>query len=242
MTEPGTEADEPVTGLPVTSARGLRRFAALCVGCLLSAAVLGLAIHGRLPGVDARLHAFALSHRGGWNLAFARAVTHLGSTRVIWPVVFVAALIFPRQTGSRRVLPTLAVAATGGAAVGAGLLLNHVLARPRPPVADWAAPAGGPSYPSGHTTAATIGAGLLAWAVCRHLQHRRGREAIWVVAVLWAASVGCSRAWLGVHWPLDVLGGWLFGTGWLSGVAAVLLWAGRSAAETIEEPAGRTVG
>jgi undecaprenyl-diphosphatase len=33
--------------------------------------------------------------------------------------------------------------------------------------------------------------------------------------------VGLTRALLGVHWPLDVVGGWLLGAGWLCGMAAV---------------------
>ncbi|MCF4137166.1 phosphatase PAP2 family protein [Streptomyces sp. Tue 6430] len=67
------------------------------------------------------------------------------------------------------------------------------------------------AYPSGHALTATVVLGLLLW-----LLHRHGAgPVLWrtavTVAVVSVAGVGLTRVWLGVHWPTDVLGGWLMG-------------------------------
>ncbi|MGW0876217.1 phosphatase PAP2 family protein [Streptomyces sp. NPDC002740] len=67
------------------------------------------------------------------------------------------------------------------------------------------------AYPSGHALTATVVFGLLLW-----LLHRHGvPPVVWrtalAVAVVSVAGVGLTRIWLGVHWPSDVLGGWLLG-------------------------------
>jgi undecaprenyl-diphosphatase len=173
-----------------------------------------------VPGPDTWLHQFALAHRGGAVVGLARAVTSGGSTLVVWPMVAAAALIYPRRADGRRRRTALIFAAATAPAIGVRLALSDVLRRARPPQTDWAGAAGGFAFPSGHTTAATIGAGALAWAITRHLAGRRARGAVWAGAVVWAATVGWSRVWLGVHWPSDVVGGWLLGTAWLAGMAA----------------------
>ncbi len=61
----------------------------------------------------------------------------------------------------------------------------------------------GYSFPSGHTQgAATFYLSLAQWLK---------KPAVWLVAVLIAILVGISRVYLGVHWPVDVIGGWFFG-------------------------------
>jgi undecaprenyl-diphosphatase len=53
------------------------------------------------------------------------------------------------------------------------------------------------SFPSGHATTAFACAAVLAWASPR----------LAVPAFLLAAGIAWSRVYVGVHWPLDVLGG-----------------------------------
>ncbi|BCX03814.1 MAG: hypothetical protein KatS3mg053_1752 [Candidatus Roseilinea sp.] len=68
------------------------------------------------------------------------------------------------------------------------------------------------SYPSGHAGAAVIAFVALAALGWRHPRLR-------VPAALGAASViigvGFGRVYLGVHWPTDVLAGYLLAAGWV---------------------------
>jgi undecaprenyl-diphosphatase len=157
--------------------------------------------------VDLALHAAALHHRSPAVTAAALAVTGTaeGTAYLVAAVGGWLAL---------RPRPWWLGALAGAALLGVGQLLRLGLAtwigRPRPPAADWAAPAGGYALPSGHTTTATLAAGLLCLGLARTL--RGGWRGVAVaVAVCWAVAVGATRVYLGVHWPTDVLGGWLFG-------------------------------
>jgi membrane-associated phospholipid phosphatase len=61
-------------------------------------------------------------------------------------------------------------------------------------------------FPSGHTSAAVLLAGTVAWLVTRNQTDRGIRVAVWLVAVLTVLQTGLGRIRVGAHWPSDVLG------------------------------------
>ncbi|MFF7640014.1 phosphatase PAP2 family protein [Streptomyces canus] len=89
--------------------------------------------------------------------------------------------------------------------------LKAAVGRERPVWSDPVDAAHFAAYPSGHALTATVVCGLLLWL----LHHYGVGRTLWLtalsVAVISVLGVGLTRIWLGVHWPSDVLGGWLLG-------------------------------
>ncbi|WP_416969802.1 phosphatase PAP2 family protein [Streptomyces sp. 4F14] len=103
----------------------------------------------------------------------------------------------------------LAVTSAVGTLVQQGL--KSAVGRERPVWPDPLDSAHYAAFPSGHALTATVAFGLLLW-----LLHVHGcTPAVWRTAVAVSAvsvvGVGLTRVFLGVHWPTDVLGGWLLG-------------------------------
>lgn len=95
-------------------------------------------------------------------------------------------------------------------------ILKQLYARARPDVVPHLDTFGNLSFPSGHATNAM--AILLLAALLLPSRHRT----LWIIlAMAGGVTVGLSRNLLGVHWPSDVVAGWLWGAGFaLTGYAA----------------------
>ncbi|MEU6139389.1 phosphatase PAP2 family protein [Streptomyces sp. NPDC047081] len=89
--------------------------------------------------------------------------------------------------------------------------LKAALDRPRPTWPDPVDTAHYAAYPSGHAMTATIVCGAVVWLVHHYDAPRPLRRTTLWLAAISATGVGLTRVWLGVHWPSDVVGGWLLG-------------------------------
>ncbi|HEX4019022.1 MAG TPA: phosphatase PAP2 family protein [Frankiaceae bacterium] len=173
-------------------------------------------------GPDARVLQDVVDWRSDSLTTLARALTKLGTDVVVYPLLIMGALLCWRRTG--RILPGLLAIAVFVAGQLVRVGINHTIARPRPPAALRLVGAGGYSFPSGHTSNATMAYGLLAFLLT--LTVARGRWAFIAGAAIVAIAVGLSRIYLAVHWATDVAGGWLFGLSWLT-LGALLVGVSR---------------
>lgn len=121
----------------------------------------------------------------------------------------------------------LAVGASGTArfitiSVGGAMLINPLakmlVGRPRPDLAPHGDTVYTASFPSGHAFLS-----LTVYAVLALVIARRGRALSYslIVAGLLALLIGISRIMLAVHWPSDVVAGWLLGLAWIGLMAGL---------------------
>jgi membrane-associated phospholipid phosphatase len=184
----------------------------------------------------ALLAALALTVQSGGTTGFDRAI---GSALVLRQGSSPDALIRFLQAvswvggGTQRYIIVLALALllgfwhrwrSGGVLIAASVTSNMVseglkdwIARPRPDMVPHLDHVNSLSFPSGHAASAA-----LVYLLFAALAPKGHRVAWFGFALLFMILTGWSRVALGVHWPSDVLGGWLLGSGFaLLGVILV---------------------
>jgi undecaprenyl-diphosphatase len=114
-----------------------------------------------------------------------------------------------------------------GLAMGLAALISSVasdamkifFARIRPDLVAQLDPIGSAAYPSGHATNAAV-VYILFIMLVPQARHPGWQLLAFGMIIL----TGISRIMLGVHWPTDVIGGWLLGTTFALGTAAIIAY------------------
>lgn len=195
----------------------------------------------------------ASGHAGGFDragLLLARTGDQLGlpgSTHVSEIVRDITALggVFQRNLFAagafavlwflrlRREAVLFAFTVVAGWLVNSGLKL--LVGRERPQIVPHLMETTGLSFPSGHSFNAAVVYIAMALAFAALSRRHPVRYLVIAGAMGLAALVAWSRVLLGVHFPTDVLAGWLGGAGWAF-LAAALLYRPAKAAAASAEP------
>jgi undecaprenyl-diphosphatase len=140
-------------------------------------------------------------------------LTSLGSPTVLG--LFVCAVTgFLLLQGLRR--SALVVVATSASGEIVNAVMKHYFMRARPTIVPHLRDAFSPSFPSGHAMESAIIYLTLGTMLMRIAERRVTKMYCLVVATLLTLLVGISRVILGVHYPTDVIGGWIIGFMWAS--------------------------
>lgn len=138
--------------------------------------------------------------------------TMLGDPAVLIPLLlFVGIALWARG----RWIDAAGLLLAGG---GAGLLnqlLKEIFQRVRPSLFDGPFHLTSYSFPSGHSMGSMACYGMLAYIAIKLLEHPVSRVAVGIAAALLILCIGISRIYFNVHYPTDVLGGFIAGAIWL---------------------------
>ncbi len=154
------------------------------------------------------------------------AISFMGSGGLIASALLAFALF--RHVRWRRAAIWLGVTLAG--ALVLDLALKYAFHRARP------VPFFGPipltySFPSGHSLFSFCFYGVLAGLLAGRVRSLLLRGLIWLLAAWLVMAIGLSRIYLGVHYPSDVIAGYLTGTIWAATMVAFdRLWRQKKAA------------
>jgi undecaprenyl-diphosphatase len=146
-----------------------------------------------------------------WLREMGRDLTALGGVAALVLATFATAGFFllTRSYGAALFLLI---------SVGGGILLSTVAKdffdRARPDLVDHGSLVQTASFPSGHAMMSAVTYLTLGILIAKAQQRRGVKAYVLGIAIAVTILVGISRVYLGVHWPTDVLAGWVAGAAW----------------------------
>jgi len=149
-----------------------------------------------------------------WLQGAVLDLTAIGGPTVLWLVVLSVVGFLLLQARYHTAIVVMTTAASGDIL---NVVLKNLFLRPRPDIVPHLRDVSGTmSFPSGHAMESaiiylTLGAMLMQFA------ERRVTKIYCIgLAVFLTLLVGVTRVFLGVHYPTDVVAGWMFGFFWAS--------------------------
>ena len=198
----------------------------LALGLLLSLSVILLfakiaedVVEGESRAFDTAVLLWIDAHTPGWLYGPMLVVTTLGYYWFVLPLLVVATFLFYRK---RRMISAvlLPVATVGGMVLTT--VLKEIFERDRPELFESGYTASFYSFPSGHATIAVGFYGTLTLLLALRLKGLK-RWAVVASGTVLVLLIGFSRLYLGVHYPTDVLAGFLAAPLWVSTVGLLYI-------------------
>jgi undecaprenyl-diphosphatase len=146
-----------------------------------------------------------------WLEVIARDATALGG--FAWLAAATAAIAMYLWLDGKSHMAIFLVAATASGGIMSALL-KSLFDRPRPDLVPHLTHVSSSSFPSGHSMLAAVVYVTLGSLLAAVTSRLALKIYVLAVAMLLAIVVGISRIYLGVHYPTDVLAGWLAGLIW----------------------------
>ena len=178
-----------------------KRYYILIILLLLVALITTLVVTNNITQFDDVIYNFIFSLRNNFLDIFLKGITKLGNTIPILCIVIILLIKFEKKDrillGSNAILSVLV-----------NTTIKNIVQRPRPDHLRLIKQRGY-SFPSGHSMIAICVYGTLIYLVHRKVKNRKIKVALEILLTIIILLIGISRIYVGVHYPSDVITGYL---------------------------------
>jgi undecaprenyl-diphosphatase len=183
------------------------------VGLLGFMGVAYLVTTDRFSAFDTPIITWMQSWESPTWTALAEFCALLGSAKIviILSIITMVLLYFVLKHRSELIFFLIVI----GGSASLNVILKSVFSRERPTIHRILEETGY-SFPSGHAMGAFSFYASIAFLLWRHIPQKWGRVLLILAAVGMILMIGLSRVYAGVHYPSDILAGYLISGCWLA--------------------------
>ena len=171
----------------------------LLVGFII---VMIFVLTNNITKFDDTIYNFLISKRSTGLDFYFKNITRLGNTITI---VIAMLLLIITLKDIHRIIAIIGV----GATVTMNQIVKFIIRRPRPDHLRLIAQ-NGYSFPSGHSMVSIALYGFLIYFINKKVNNKPLKIILTLLLTVIIISIGLSRIYVGVHYPSDVLAGYLF--------------------------------
>ena len=176
----------------------------LCAITAILAIVITINVkNGKILELDLNIYKFFSENIINDKLTpIVKVITHVGGAKIVL-VLTVLAIILIKGLKNKLFLLTGIVGTAG-----LNVVLKHIIQRERPNI-NRLIPEKGYSFPSGHSMMSMAFYGMLIFLIFKYVKNTALKWTLIVILTILLSTIGITRIYLGVHYPSDVIGGFL---------------------------------
>ena len=176
----------------------------LCSIAIIAAITISINIkNGKILQTDLKIYDFFSKNIIYDKLTpVVKIITHIGSAKIVI-ILTILLLLFIKEMKNK----VFVLADVIGAA-GLNVILKHIIQRDRPNIHRLIKETGY-SFPSGHAMMSMAFYGMLIFLIFKYVKNPVKKWVLIILLTIILLTIGITRIYLGVHYPSDVIGGFL---------------------------------
>ena len=176
----------------------------LCAIIAILAIVITINVkNGKILELDLNIYKFFSENIINDKLTpIVKVITHVGGAKIVF-VLTILAIILIKGLKNKLFLLTGIVGTAG-----LNVVLKHIIQRERPNI-NRLIPEKGYSFPSGHSMMSMAFYGMLIFLIFKYVKNTALKWTLIVILTILLSTIGITRIYLGVHYPSDVIGGFV---------------------------------